>query len=65
MSTPKLLPCPFCGNPFPVIRSNGIGDFYVYCDDDEDVGGCGASTSDRSCEGETFAAERWNRRADG
>lgn len=58
----KLLPCPFCGNPNPVIRANGIGDYYVFCDDDEDVGGCGASTSSRRAEHEGVATRRWNNR---
>lgn len=56
-----LKPCPFCGCTTPEIRSNGIGDYYVICDgDDEDVSYCGASTSDVRCESEEHAAERWN-----
>jgi hypothetical protein len=64
MTIQTLKPCPFCGNISPVIRSNGIGDYYVYCDDDEGEGGCGASTSDRRAEHETVAARRWNQRAE-
>lgn len=61
----KLLPCPFCGNTSPVIRSNGIGDYYVFCDDSgDDRYGCGASSSDRSCETMSGAAARWNTRDD-
>jgi hypothetical protein len=61
----KLKPCPFCGNTKPVIRANGIGDFYVFCDaEDESDMSCGASTSDRRCETPEGAARRWNRRAD-
>ncbi|WP_068437014.1 Lar family restriction alleviation protein [Magnetospirillum sp. XM-1] len=62
MTTQTLKPCPFCGNTAPVIRSNGIGDYYVYCDDDEEVGGCGAHTSDRRAEQKSIAAKRWNQR---
>lgn len=59
----KLKPCPFCGSRLAVIRSNGIGDFFVICgDSSDDENGCGARTSDVRCEGEEYAAERWNRR---
>lgn len=58
----KLLkPCPFCGNPSIMLRSNGIGDTYAICDDGDD-GGCGARTSDRNCETDSKAVKRWNRR---
>lgn len=59
----RLKPCPFCGSRLAVIRSNGIGDFFVICgDSSDDDNGCGARTSDVRCEGEEYAAERWNRR---
>lgn len=58
-----LRPCPFCGNPEPKLHSNGMGDFYVRCEaEDEDVH-CGARTSDRDCETITAAVRRWNDRA--
>jgi hypothetical protein len=59
----ELLACPFCGNDRPKIRSNGIGDYYVVCDGDEDAVHCEASTSDRRCETVEGAVRRWNRRA--
>lgn len=66
-SAPSALKCcPFCGGAFAEIASNGIGDFYVICRGEE-VGrgyeGCGASTSDQSCETKRGASDRWNRRA--
>ena len=61
-----LKPCPFCGNADLRITPNGIGDFYVICDTDfEGEMSCGASSSDRSCETEEGAAQRWNSRAEG
>lgn len=68
----ELKPCPFCGAKVAEIRSNGIGDFYVICDADDDGSGreagrfgfgCGARTSDVSCESREQAAKRWNMRA--
>lgn len=61
----KLLPCPFCGHKNPMILGNGIGDFFVMCNDihvDGDDGGCGARTSDVKCETPEGAARRWNKR---
>lgn len=60
----ELKPCPFCGNSRPTMRSNGIGDFYVLCEDPDDDAAmqCGASSSDHSCETQRGAADRWNRR---
>ncbi|MGE5515114.1 MAG: Lar family restriction alleviation protein [Bacteroidota bacterium] len=65
MTKPKLLPCPFCGSATaPKIVSNGIGDYYVRCVEDEDTGdGCSARTSDYRAEHEAIAAKRWNMRA--
>ncbi len=57
-----LLPCPFCGNTTPEIRSNGIGDFFVICEADEGEMACGACSSQCSCETESHAASRWNKR---
>lgn len=60
----SLLPCPFCGFDKPIIKPNGIGDFYVICEDPEDqTYACGASSSDERCESQVFAAERWNKRS--
>lgn len=59
----QLKPCPFCGNPEPEIRSNGIGDYYIVCDrDDEGETSCGATSSDRRCETFESAIDRWNTR---
>ena len=61
----ELKPCPFCGNDNIEIRSNGIGDYYAICSGDGEEGdpcGCGASTSDRRCESQKGAIDRWNTR---
>jgi hypothetical protein len=67
MDDPKLLPCPFCGSvTAPKIVSNGIGDYYVRRDEDEETGdGCNARTSDYRAEDKRVAARRWNQRAVG
>jgi hypothetical protein len=62
----ELLPCPFCGNDNIEIIPNGIGDYYAICSGDGEDGdpcGCGASTSDRRCESQEGAVDRWNARA--
>lgn len=56
MEKHKLLPCPFCASEYVGMCENGIGDYYVVCS------GCEARTSDRHCEIERHAAERWNER---
>lgn len=57
------LPCPFCGNSEPQIRSNGIGDYYVICETEwEGEMACGARSSEYKCETESGAIARWNRR---
>ena len=53
-------PCPFCGNTEIYVHSNGIGDYYAICGDDEI--GCGVRTSDFKCESPEYAIERWNKR---
>jgi hypothetical protein len=60
----KLLPCPFCGFGGAQIAPNGIGDYFVICEDD-DNDGCGARSSQVRCETQQHAAKRWNRRAVG
>jgi len=61
----KVRACPFCGNERLTIEANGIGDYFVICQDPEypDANGCGARTSDVRCESQEYAIERWNRRA--
>src|ERR1700690_4498627 len=58
-----LKPCPFCGNKNIEIRGNGNGDYYCICAGDEDEMHCEASTSDRRCESQEQAINRWNQRA--
>lgn len=55
-----LKPCPFCGCDRVTIVSNGIGDYFAMCGEEDS--GCGASSSPVLCESEKLAAERWNRR---
>jgi hypothetical protein len=51
-----LLPCPFCGFDKPRLRSNGIGDFYILRDSEDDaVYSCGATSSDNLSGGATIA----------
>lgn len=55
-----LKPCPFCGEqPSSEVESNGLGVFWIICDN-VNVGGCGCEGPYKPSEEE--AAEAWNRR---
>lgn len=52
----EISKCPFCGNDKQHIGSNGVGSFWVCCED-----GCGCEGPYRQSEAE--AVEAWNTRA--
>jgi transcriptional regulator with XRE-family HTH domain len=59
-----LLPCPFCGNVTPTIRSNNIGDYYVLCETEhEGEMACGLQWRDALATEQTMHAA-WRKRAE-
>lgn len=65
MSTAEIRPCPFCGNPKPMLKSTEVvqgcrPSYYIHCCEFTD--GCGMST--KLCKTEEAAIEAWNKRAD-
>ncbi len=60
----ELKSCPFCGESVAVVKSNGIGDYYIQCGSgDEEEPGCGVRMPQGRCEFQGHAIAVWNTRA--